>query len=124
MTRSIQSPGVEIIEKDISLTANLNFGATTFFATGFADKGPLDEAIYVSSYSEFQDIFGEPTNAAERYFHHAVKPILTNTTNVIVSRLPYGSENGDVFGTKYTALYYPVKTLSQEPDRGTTTLSA
>jgi hypothetical protein len=110
MARTIQSPGVEINEIDLSLRADTLAG-TSIFVAGFSDQGPIDEVLEPTSLSEFQDVYGLPTNAAERYFHHTVKNILnTSNANVTVSRLPYGEGRGDGFSNwRYSALAYPVK---------------
>lgn len=110
--RTIQSPGVEINEYDVSGVANTNLGATTFFATGFTSKGPTDEVINITSVDDFVNVFGLPTNAAERYFFYTVKPILNRTTNLLVSRLPYGANLGEAYATEYSALIYPHITLN------------
>lgn len=115
MSRTIQSPGVEIIENDLSPTANLNFGGTTFFVAGFASKGPTDEIVNIGTLSEFENVFGKPTNAAERYFYHSVKPILDNTTNLVVSRLPYGDGVSNTYGSDFSVLVYPHITLDSQP---------
>jgi len=108
MGRTIQSPGVEINEIDLSLRPNIATG-TTVLATGFADKGPTDEVIQVTSLSEFEQIYGVPTTPAERYFYHTVKPIFNSQANILTYRLPYGDDTGDGFGNSYGALAYPVK---------------
>jgi hypothetical protein len=59
MARTIQSPGVEIKEIDLSLRPALATG-TTVLATGFTDRGPTDEVIQVTSLSEFEQIYGTP----------------------------------------------------------------
>jgi len=107
MGRTIQSPGVEINEIDLSLRPNLATG-TTVLATGFADKGPADEVIQVTSLSEFEQIYGVPTTPAERYFYHTVRPLFNSQANILTYRLPYGSDQGTGFGNNYGALAYPV----------------
>lgn len=108
MARIIESPGVQITETDLSLRTQLPVG-TNIAAFGFADQGPTDELLHISTISEFEEIYGFPTNAAERYFYHSVKQILQpGTGNLIVSRLPYGSGSGEGYGSDYTALAYPV----------------
>ena len=67
MALTIQSPGVQIIETDLSQTVAIP-GGTYVFVPGFASQGPTDEVIQVTSISEFESIFGTPTTAAERYF--------------------------------------------------------
>ena len=47
--RTIQSPGVEIRESDLSLRT-VSQGTTTYI-TGFADQGPTDEVVGVSKES-------------------------------------------------------------------------
>ena len=66
--RTIQSPGVEIRESDLSLTAPANVG-TNMYVTGFAQQGPIDEVLNITTKQELLQIFGPPTNSSERYFH-------------------------------------------------------
>jgi len=107
--RSINSPGVEIREIDLSTRATAPNG-TSVFVTGFASQGPTSEIINVSTIAEFENIYGTPTNAAERYFYYTVRQAFTAGTNAVVNvaRLPYGDGTGDGFSSKYSALVYPV----------------
>jgi hypothetical protein len=105
--RTIQSPGVEINEIDLSLRPVINV-PTTVLIPGYAPQGPLDEIIQPSSLSEFEQIYGKPTNAAERYFYHTVKAMFQSQAEVLVSRMPYGSGSGAGFTDSYSALVYPV----------------
>lgn len=107
MARTIQSPGVEIQEVDLSLRA-AGTPSTTVLIPGFATKGPTSEVISVTSLSEFEQVFGTPTNAAERYFYHSVKAVLNTPANVLVYRLPYGEGSGIDTSNDYSALVYPV----------------
>ena len=103
--RTIQSPGVEIREIDLSQRPAAAVG-TSVFVAGFSNQGPTDEIFNVGTFSEFEEIYGKPTNAAERYFYHSTKQVFQSDANVFVSRLPYGSSDGQ--GTeKYSALVYP-----------------
>jgi hypothetical protein len=110
-SRIINSPGVQINEIDETAIQSNIFG-TDVLITGFASKGPTDEIISVSSISEFEQIFGTPTNAAERYFYYSVKPLIGTGANLLLSRLPYGASNGDGFGSQYSAIVYPVVAVS------------
>ena len=105
--RTIQSPGVEINEVDLSLRAADKIG-TNIFITGFAPIGPNDEILQVSSLSEFEQIYGQPTNPAERYFYHTVSQSFGSRANILVNRIPYGENAGDGFSNKYFATVYPV----------------
>ena len=111
--RTIQSPGVEINEVDLSLRAVNKIG-TNIFVTGFAPQGPCDEIVQVSSLSEYEQIYGAPTNAAERYFYHTVAQSFNSRANILVNRLPYGESLGDGFTNKYWATVYPAVPVNQE----------
>lgn len=110
-TLTIKSPGVEIVEKDVSLVAPSNNG-TSVFVTGFANQGPTDEVIQISSRQDLDLIYGPPTNSAERYFYYTVRELLNSPSNIYTSRLPYGAGTGVGFGSKYSALVYPVRSVS------------
>ena len=88
--RTIQSPGVEIRESDLSLTAPANVG-TNMYVTGFAQQGPIDEILNITTKQELVQIFGPPTNSAERYFHYTISQLLNSPATVYAGRLPYGS---------------------------------
>jgi hypothetical protein len=105
--RTIQSPNVEIRERDLSLIAPQNVG-TNVFITGYTSQGPMDEVLQISSKDELEGIYGIPTNSAERYFYHGVKELLTSPATIYTYRLPYGPGTGDGFGSNYSALVYPV----------------
>lgn len=113
-SRIINSPGVQINEID-ETAIQANITGTDILVTGFASKGPTDEIISVSSITEFELIFGAPTNAAERYFYYSVKPLFGTGANLLLSRLPYGGGNGDGFGSQYSAIVYPVVAVSGNP---------
>jgi hypothetical protein len=108
MARNISSPGVTITETDLSIS-NVTPAGTNSFITGFAAKGPTDQLITVTSIKEFEQIYGSPTTSVERYLYYTAKQILdSGAGSVLVSRMPYGPNSGDGFGSYYTALVYPV----------------
>lgn len=109
-TRIINSPGVSINERDLSLVAPNNVG-TTVFVTGFTDQGPTDEVIKISTRDELELVYGTPKNSAERYFYHTVEELLNSPANIYTSRMPYGTDSGTGFSTKYSALVYPVQAV-------------
>jgi hypothetical protein len=105
--RVIESPGVEVREIDLSLNANLPTG-TNILAMGYCPQGPTDEIINVTSISEYEQIYGIPTNAAERYLYHTADQILQSPGNLLITRLPYGSAAGIGYTNQHSALLYPV----------------
>lgn len=108
--RTIQSPGVEIRESDLSLRT-VSQGTTTYLA-GFANNGPTDEVVGISNITDFEQIYGAPRTPAERYFYHSVRAALNSTSSVLVNRLPYGVESGQGFGSKISVLAYPASGVS------------
>jgi len=109
-TLSITSPGVQINEVDLSVISR-PIGTTDVLVTGFASQGPTEEFVNIGSVSEYESIFGTPTNAAERYLYHSAKQILNNSpANLLVTRLPYGANLGQGYGNQYSALVYPIST--------------
>ena len=110
-TPTIASPGVEIREWDLSNVALPNVG-TNVYVTGFTSQGPYDEVIQITTQQDLDQIYGPPTNSAERYFYHTAKEVLNSPGNLYTSRLPYGADNGDGFGSQYSALVYAGSALS------------
>jgi hypothetical protein len=107
-TLTITSPGVQINEVDLSVISR-PIGATDVLVTGFAPQGPTEEIVNVGSVSEFEEVFGTPTNAAERYLYYTSRQILSQSpANLLVSRMPYGSGAGEGYTNSYSALVYPI----------------
>jgi hypothetical protein len=125
MARTIQSPGVEINEIDLTLRP-VTIEGTSVFIAGFAAQGPIDEVLEPTSISEFEQIYGTPTNSAERYFYHTVRNVVNSSPGrILVTRLPYGNNKGEGFQSwRYSALAYPVKALSADMTNPTFPTSA
>lgn len=129
--RTISSPGVQINEVDLSAIARPT-GETSVFITGFTAQGPTDEVVNITSLSEYESIFGLPTNAAERYLYHSARQILTSSpANLLVTRIPYGINMGEGFSNSYSALVFPISAADSVMvaalstlDNGTYALSA
>jgi hypothetical protein len=104
----IASPGVIIREFDLSVSQPPT-GATTVYLAGFTPQGPTDEPIFISSMSQFEDLFGTPQTDAEKYSFNAAKQILTTSpATLLFTRMPYGSGCGYGYGSDYAALVYPL----------------
>lgn len=108
MPITIISPGVEVIENDMSLRAVVPTG-TSVTVPIFANQGPTGEVITISTISEFEDIFGLPTNSAELYGHATVSQVVNSAAKVSVIRIPYGDGSGDTTSPSFTVLAYPAK---------------
>ena len=120
MARTIQSPGVEIREIDQSIRPVIPAG-TNVLVTGFADRGPTDEVIQVTSQSEFIDIYGTPTVPAELYLSSTAKALFNSPANIFVYRMPYGNDKGVGFGNNYSVLAYPASAISIDEEVATVT---
>ena len=105
--RTINSPGVQITETDLSQIAPIG-GATNILVPGYASQGPTDEIIMISSQDELEQVYGMPETPAERYFYYSCKEVLNSPATLLTTRLAYGSANGDAFSDKFSALLYPV----------------
>lgn len=106
---TLASPGVEVREYDESLRINTSTG-TTVFVPGFASQGPVEEITPIGTMDDFENIYGAPTNAAERYFYYTVKSILDKNNDgvtVLTSRIAYGAGDGDNVSNAFTLLAYP-----------------
>lgn len=108
--RLINSPGVQITEKDLSLRANTPVG-TNIVVPGFSPQGPTSEPILITSTSELEQIYGIPNTAAERYFYYSCKEVLNSPGVLTTIRLPYGSGDGTGFSNAYSALFYPMSSV-------------
>jgi uncharacterized protein YfaP (DUF2135 family) len=110
MARTIDAPGVQINEVDLSLRASQPVG-TKVLVQGFASQGPTNELIQVSTRDELDQIFfggAGPTNPAENYFYHSCSEILNSPATLFATRFPYGTGDGTGFNGEYTALAYQV----------------
>ncbi len=103
---TIESPGVQINEIDLTTNTQLPAG-TTSLVIGYAAQGPTDELLNITDPNTLERVYGLPTNAAERYMYNAAIEVLNANGNLLVTRVPYGSGNGEGYTTKYSALVYP-----------------
>ena len=104
-TRTIESPGVEWNEYDLSEVISYATG-TNVVVMGFAHQGPTNQVVEITSKEELMQVFfGNigPQNAAERYFYHSCIEILNTKGKLLCIRLPYGSGKGSGFSTGYVA---------------------
>jgi len=110
MFRTIQSPGVELREIDLSIRP-ASLEGTSVFLAGFANQGPVDEILQPTSLSDFEQIYGYPTNSAEQYFYQTAKALFNNSpAKLVTTRLPYGFGKGEgFFHWRYSALVYPAR---------------
>lgn len=100
--RTIRSPGVEIIEHDLSGYTTTNLG-TNCLITGFAQKGEDLEPIHITNRSSWLLNFGAPTNEAEEYFYNAGMEVLDQQGFLYAAKIPYSNDIAGIYAAaKYT----------------------
>lgn len=107
MARTINSPGVQVTEKDLSLRIQTPAG-TSIVVPGFASQGPSSEPLTITTVSELESVYGIPSTAAERYFYYSCKEILNSPATLTTIRLPYGTGSGTGFANTYSGIFYPM----------------
>lgn len=105
--RTIQSPGVEVNEIDISQVAPAIAG-TKCLVMGFADRGEDNTPYEFTSRNSFLNYYGEPTNEAEYYFYDAANEVLQQNGGLVAAKLPYNN----VAKEKYKGVFFEVDTAS------------
>lgn len=113
----INSPGVQINEKDLSLRASTSTG-TTVVVPGFASQGPSSEPLFITTVSELESVYGIPTTPAERYFYYSCKQVLESPGTLISLRLPYGDNTGTDFAKAYSGLLFPMTSSTNDYIQG------
>lgn len=108
---TLESPGVEI--REFVMPNPVIPVGTTIYLVGFAAQGPTDEPTYVSTLTEYEEIFGQPETPAERYAYNAARQVLmTSNGHLLFTRMPYGSGCGIGYANTYSALVFPVVAVS------------
>ena len=115
MARIINSPGVQITEKDLSLRIETPTG-TQVLVPGFAAQGPISEPLMITTSSELEAIYGVPTTPAEKYFYYSCKEVLNSPAVLNTIRLPYGEGTGSAFANAYSGLFYPMLSAATQTD--------
>lgn len=123
MARTITSPGVQVIETDLSVHPDITAG-TSVLVPGFAAQGPTSEPLLITSVSELEAIYGVPQTAAEKYFHYSAKEVLNSPARLTTLRLPYGEGAGTDFTDQYSALLFPISLSANNVTLSAATLSA
>ena len=94
--RTLKSPGVEIIEHDLSGYTTTNIG-TGCLITGFAQKGEDLEPINITNRSSWLLNFGTPTNEAEEYFYNAGMEVLNQGGFLHAAKIPYSNDMAGIY---------------------------
>ena len=91
MATNIVSPGVYIIEKDISEYAP-SINSSVVALVGFANKGPLNKATLITSKAALVSTFGSPSEAITGQGLEAAVEILDDTQSLYYIRVSDGTD--------------------------------
>lgn len=123
MIRTLQHPGVEINEIDLS-QYTAREGQTRFLIPGFSSAGEELTPVEITSKGSFIDTFGEPSTDAEKYFYYATANVLDEQGAAICIKLPYQDTRDQYNAVKIgfthhqiSALGYPLYT-DEDPASG------
>jgi len=94
--RTIQSPGVEIFERDLSQYTPAIAG-TAALVMGYAVKGEDELPSQFTSRNAWLNYFGVPEDEAERYFYHASMEILNQNGTLYTAKLPYSNSVSGIY---------------------------
>lgn len=101
MTRTINSPGIELNEIDRSQYNNKPDyslpNAPACLICGFADKGEDYTTQWINTRQTLKDTFGEPSTEFERYFYNAGVEVLSKGGVLLMSKLPYDNPSKDSY---------------------------
>lgn len=94
--RTIEAPGVEINEIDLS-QYNPGMVGTASLVVGFANKGEDYMPLEFSSRNSWLTYFGKPIDEAERYFYNASLDIINQGGKLYCAKLPYNNDSKDIY---------------------------
>jgi hypothetical protein len=95
--RTIQHPGVEIHEYDLSQYSPETAGTTTFIL-GYAAKGTDCQIQPITTKNQFLEIYGTPANEAERYLYNAMSEVVSQAGDCLIAKLPYDNTSRNIYG--------------------------
>lgn len=90
--RTINHPGIEIQEVDMSGSAEQVGGCTTL-VMGFFPQGESGKPVQPTTNSSVKSYFGTPETEAERYAYYACKTVFDNGGNLVAARIPYNNNS-------------------------------
>lgn len=105
VNRTIQHPGYEFFETDLSKYVEYANDQSSLIV-GYSQHGSVGVPVRIDDLKTFRFFFGDPTNEAESYFYHGVEEVLDNGGYATVIRMPY--ENASL--GKLRAFKYSLKT--------------
>ena len=99
MTRTRQSPGIELNEIDKSQYGKTDYSivGTTTLMCGVASKGEDYTPQWINSKQTLVDTFGYPATEFERYFYNGCVEILNRGGILLGAKLPYDNDSLDKF---------------------------
>lgn len=132
MLRTINHPGIETQEVDMSGSTEQVGGCTTL-VMGFFPQGESGKPVNPTSLAAVKSYFGTPENEAERYAYYASKTVFDNGGKLVAARIPYNNNsqyltpavkyNIEEWSTKHIKTYKASDTASVIVNNQTATYS-
>jgi len=115
--RTLKSPGIEILEHDLSGYTTTNLG-TGCLITGFAQKGEDLEPMKITNRSAWLLNFGAPTNEAEEYFYNAGMEVLNQGGFLYAAKIPYSNDIAGIYAAAKYVINKPVELYDFDESAG------
>lgn len=102
--RTIQHPGFEFFETDMSIYKEY-VQNTDALIVGYFARGPINQPVQLSNLNDYTKYFGTPESEAEIYFYQGISSVIDAGGTVTAVRLPYDNTTSSV-SAEGTAVKY------------------
>lgn len=93
--RTIQHPGFEFFETDMSIYKEYQQN-TDALVVGYFAKGPILEPVALTNLSDYTVYFGVPSSEAEIYAYSGIEKVINSGGTVTAMRLPYNNATATI----------------------------
>lgn len=93
--RTIQHPGFEFFETDMSIYKEYQQN-TDALVVGYFAKGPILEPVALTNLSDYTVYFGVPSSEAEIYAYSGIEKVINSGGTVTAMRLPYNNASATI----------------------------
>ena len=102
--RTIQHPGFEFFETDMSIYKEYQQN-TDALVVGYFAKGPILEPVALTNLSDYTVYFGTPASEAEIYAYSGIKRVIDSGGTVTAMRLPYANTTASISADAVNVTY-------------------
>ena len=102
--RTIQHPGFEFFETDMSIYKEYQQN-TDALVVGYFAKGPILEPVALTNLSDYTVYFGVPSSEAEIYAYSGIEKVINSGGTVTAMRLPYANTTASISADAVNVTY-------------------